>query len=149
MVDLDLLSQGPAFTLPFADTTFDSIGFSPNVSIGPPPLELPSDSLAEFQDADLLEDSRWNSRPSILNRLEDDDILMVDDDGVILDVGPNTQTGITTPQNRSGLGASHGTGDQMEGENGEALGNGVRLPNFCACDVNLNSLGKGQYSRRR
>jgi hypothetical protein len=144
MVDLDLLSRDPkAFKFPFVvETTFDSIGFSPNVSIGPLPLELPSDSIAEFQDADLLEDSRWNSRPSILNRLDDglldDDILVVDDDGVIIDVGPIAQTGITTPQNQRSLRASHGTRDRMEGEDGGALGTVVSLHPTSEphCDVN-------------
>jgi hypothetical protein len=121
MVNLEeLLDLDPkALRLPFAaEPAFDSSGLGPNASSAPLPLELPSDSPA-FPDSDLLEDSRWNGRSSTLDKgqdfLLDDDIIMVDDNGVILDVGPTTQTGITSPQNQSRAGAS----GVMDGKGGE------------------------------
>jgi hypothetical protein len=98
MVNLDeLLDLDPkALRLPFvSEPAFDSSGLGPSVSSAPLPLALPSDSL-DFPDADLLEDSRWNARSSTLDKgqdfLVDDDIIMIDDNGVILDVGSTTQT---------------------------------------------------------
>jgi hypothetical protein len=118
-----------------AETTIDSINFSQNSSLDPLPLELPSDSLAVLQDDEFPENSRWNNRSTIFSQSEGllaDDILVVDDDGAILDVDPTAVISIRAPSNRHRLTASSGAREQVEREHREALGNigliGVKLP---------------------
>jgi hypothetical protein len=114
MLDLEeLLNLDPkSLQLPLvSELAFDSIGLSSNASTDSLPLDVPSDSLA-FQDADLLEDSRWIGRSRIHSNVQhglvDDDILMVDENGILVDVGTTAQTSIATPQNQSRAGTSHG-----------------------------------------
>jgi hypothetical protein len=106
MVNLEeLLDLDPkAVRLPFlSEPAFDSSAFGANISSAPLALDMASDSLA-FPDTDLIQDGRWNISSSTMDRAPDgllgDDIIMVDDDGIILNDDLIAQTGITTPKNR-------------------------------------------------